>query len=121
MTKGVYDPDSKLELLLLQRGPDDFAVEQIAVRESCRHFSARWPVRATWERYAVPLSASLPRRAMDMSTPMLVAGRPIFVYIDLPLGVAANTVPFGRVPVSVPFHFGVPDSGSMPPPKVGIL
>ena len=31
---------------------------------------------------------------MDTSTPMLVSRRPIFVYIDLRLGVAAITVPF---------------------------
>ena len=33
---------------------------------------------------------------------MLVARRPIFVYIDLPLWFAAITVPFVRVPVSFP-------------------
>jgi hypothetical protein len=39
---------------------------------------------------------------MDTSTPMLVARRPIFVYIDLPLGIVVITVPFSYVPVSFP-------------------
>jgi hypothetical protein len=34
---------------------------------------------------------------------MLVARRPIFVYIDLPLWFAAITVPFGPVPLSSAF------------------
>jgi hypothetical protein len=41
---------------------------------------------------------------MDMSTRKPIAGRPIFVYIDLHLGVTAIAVPFQRGSVSSPLQ-----------------